>query len=153
MSEHTYTMHVTASAQGMSTTAQARQHTIATSEPPELGGQDEAANPLETVLAALAGCEAVVAQIVAQESGFELQRIDFDVSGSIDLRGLQGEEGVAPYFSEVTLRARVETSESDARVRELQEATDRRCPVYTLLEAAGVPIDARWERAPQTAPV
>lgn len=52
------------------TTVKARNFSIVIDEPPILGGKDEGANPVEYVLAALAGCLNVVGHVVAKKWTF-----------------------------------------------------------------------------------
>lgn len=100
-----------------------------------------------TLLSALAGCENVIANMVAKEMDFDLQGIEFDIRGEFDPRGLMGEAGIRPYFEKVTVEAKVKTNESEERIQELQEITDSRCPVYTTLKAAGVEMVPHWVKA------
>ncbi|MFC0525610.1 OsmC family protein [Pontibacillus salicampi] len=141
------TMKVTAKANGSHVEAKAKKHTITIDEPVQQGGTDQGANPLETLLASLTGCESAVANIVAGEMEFDLQGIEFDVRGELDPRGMMGEEGVRRHFQKVTIRAVVQTSESDERIQELKAKTDDRCPVFQTLEAANVELDAQWTKA------
>ncbi|WP_422163836.1 OsmC family protein [Halobacillus sp.] len=138
---------ISAVAKGMNTKSTARDHQIVIDEPAKMGGSDEGANPLETLLASLAGCENAVANFVAKEMEFDLQGIDFEINGELDSRGMMGEKGVRPYFQKVTVNATVHTSESEERVKELQETVDSRCPVYTTLEAADVELTPNWVKA------
>jgi uncharacterized OsmC-like protein len=131
---------ITAVSEGMQTRARSKNHTLIIDEPPHMGGKDEGPNPLGTLLSALAGCENVIANMVAKEMNFDLQGIEFDIRGEFDMRGLMGDPNVRPYFEKVTINAKVKTSESEERIKELQEKTDSRCPVYTTLKAAGVEI-------------
>ncbi|GIM45833.1 hypothetical protein DNHGIG_13820 [Collibacillus ludicampi] len=102
---------------------------------------------MSLVLSALAGCENIVANLVAKEINFDLQGIEFDIRGEFDPRGLMGDPNVRPYFEKVTIHAKVKTSESEDRLKELQEITDSRCPVYTTLKAAGVELESNWVKA------
>ena len=47
------------------TTVKARNFSMVIDEPPSLGGKDEGANPVEFVLAALAGCLNVMGNVLA----------------------------------------------------------------------------------------
>lgn len=140
-------LKVNTSGTGVKTQVSARSHHLLIDESPTMGGDDAGPNPLEYVLAALAGCEEVIAQGAAKQLGFQLEGIDFDVEGVIDPRGLMGHPDVNPYFQRITIRARVKTTESDERIRALQELVDARCPVFTLIRAAGVPVDTQWVKA------
>lgn len=85
--------------------------------------------------------------MVAKEIDFDLKGIEFDIQGELDPRGFMGNTNVRPYFEKVSVHAKVKTTESEARIKELQEKTDLRCPVYTTLKAAGVDMISNWTRA------
>ncbi|WP_078429596.1 OsmC family protein [Alkalihalobacterium alkalinitrilicum] len=137
-------VQITSESKGMQTVINAGKHTITIDEPADMGGNDTGADPLTILLSSLAGCENVIANMVAKEMSFDLQGIEFDIKGLLDLRGLMGEEGVKPYFEKVTINAKVKTSESQERVNELQSKTDKRCPVFTTFEAAGIELVPNW---------
>ncbi|WP_018924085.1 OsmC family protein [Salsuginibacillus kocurii] len=142
-----WSFEVEGSAEQMKTELHANGHTIVISEPEDMGGKDEGLDPLSTFLSSLAGCENVIANMVAKEIDFDLKSIGFTVKGELDSRGLLGQEGVQPYFHTVYIDAEVNTSESQARIDELREKVDARCPVYTTLEAAGVELKTNWTKA------
>ncbi|CAM3002906.1 OsmC family protein [Paenibacillus sediminis] len=138
---------VTAVSQGMQTKVTAANHQLIIDEPPSMGGKDEGPNPLATLLAALSGCENIVGNIVAKEMNFDLQGIEFDISGEFDNRGFMGDPNVRPYFQKVTVNAKVKTSESEERIKQFQQTTDLRCPVFTTLKAANVEMVTNWTKA------
>ncbi|KGX93758.1 osmotically inducible protein C [Pontibacillus halophilus JSM 076056 = DSM 19796] len=140
-------MRVKANGDGPHVEAKARKHTIIIDEPTSQGGRDEGANPLETLLASLAGCENAVANMVAKEMDFNLKGLDFQVKGELDPRGMMGTEGVRRHFETVTVDVTVDTDESDERIQELKEKTDDRCPVFQTLVSADVQMNATWTRA------
>lgn len=141
------TFEVTGQAEKMTTELQAKNHTLVIDEPANMGGDDKGADPLSTLLASLAGCENVIANMAAKEIDFNLEGIDFQVSGELDPRGLMGQADVAPYFQHVSIKASIKTDESNERIQQLKEITDARCPVFTTLQAANIPIDAEWTKA------
>ena len=102
------------------------------------------ANPLSTLLSALAGCENVIANLVAREIEFDLQGIEFNITGILDTRGLMGNANVQPYFEKVRIESKVKTSETQERVYQLQKITDARCPVFTTFKAAGIELEVNW---------
>lgn len=138
---------VKGSTENMKTELTSGQHLMIIDEPPNMGGQDEGSDPLTNLLASLAGCENVIANMVAKEMEFSLDKIEFNVEAELDPRGLMGDPEVKPYFELVKVRATVHTDESQERIDELKEKTDARCPVYTTFEAAGIPIEAEWVKA------
>jgi putative redox protein len=138
------TFKVEGKGNGMRLDAVAGKHTIAVDEPESFGGRDSAIDPLSTLLASLIACENVMAQIIAKEMNFDLQKISFEVDGSLDLSGLMGNLEVKPYFDQVEVKASVVTSESQERIDELQRAVDLRCPIFRTFKDAGIPIENIW---------
>ena len=122
-------------------------HTFYIDEPERLGGNDKGPNPLQTLLGALIGCESIMANMVAKEINFDLQRISFSVKGELDPRGYMGDPNVRTYFEKVEISAEVKTSEPEERIQKLQELTDSRCPVFNTLKATGVEIVTNWKKA------
>jgi hypothetical protein len=57
-----------------------------------------------------------------------------------------GRRAVRPHFRTVRLEARVFTSESEERLRQVVEETEARCPVFNLISDAGVKIETLWIR-------
>ncbi|WP_053361422.1 OsmC family protein [Bacillus sp. FJAT-27251] len=141
------TVRVEGSGNGMRTDSVAGKHKIAIDEPVAMGGKDSSMDPLSTFLASLIGCENVMAQIIAKEMDFDLQGISFEVEGELDTSGLMGNLEVKPYFEKVVVKAVVETSESQERINEMQEAVDLRCPVFRTIKDAGIPIENQWFKA------
>jgi uncharacterized OsmC-like protein len=62
----------------------ARSFTLIIDEPPALGGTDAGPNPVEYLLAALAGCLNVVGHMVARELGFTLRSIVLEAGGPLN---------------------------------------------------------------------
>jgi putative redox protein len=147
MAEQVMTVMVNAESVNIRTDVKAGKHQFIIDEPPHMGGMDLGANPLEYLLGALVGCENVIANMVAKEMKFDLNEIRFRAEGVLDARGSMGDPNVRPYFQKVKVHAEVKTSESDKRVQELQRVVDQRCPVYTLLHAAGVKMEVEWKKA------
>jgi len=115
-----------------------------TDEPAAAGGGGSGPTPLQSVLGALCGCEAVTFRRTATEFGFEYDRIDFEAACTIDIRGRSGDRSVRPHFQTVKLQATVITSQSQEALDELVEEVEARCPVMNLMKDAGVRLDVRW---------
>jgi uncharacterized OsmC-like protein len=114
------------------------QHVV-TDSPPTLGGPNEAANPVEMLLGALAGCATFVCERAAQEMGIALTAVSVTAAGDFDPRGVCG-EAVDPRFQAFKLRLALEGPDTTQREMLLQ-AFKTRCPVYaTLSRAAPVEI-------------
>jgi uncharacterized OsmC-like protein len=112
------------------TVVQTRGFTIIVDEPPDLGGQNEGANPVEYVLAALAGCLSVVGHVVAKEMGFGLRGLTFELEGDLDpTRFLGGPAGARAGYQEVRVMIRPDADASEAVLQEWLERVKGRCPV------------------------
>ena len=59
--------------------ANTRNFKLIIDEPEDLGGTDENANPVEYILAGLAGCLNVVGHLVAKELGFTINKLKVEV--------------------------------------------------------------------------
>jgi uncharacterized OsmC-like protein len=119
---------------------------IVTDEPEAHGGTGTGPSPLQTVLGALCGCESATFRRTADELDFAYDGISFDASYSIDIRGRMGVEGVRPHFQSIKVQATVRTKESPERLAEVVELTESRCPVYNLVNDAGVRVEMLWVR-------
>ena len=120
-----------------------------TDEPVAAGGGGSGPTPLQSVLGALCGCEAVTFRRTATEYEFEYDRIEFEGAATIDIRGRSGDRAVRPHFQTVKLQARVFTAQSQEELNELVEEVEARCPVMNLMKDAGVKLDVRWEVFPE----
>ncbi len=116
-----------------------------TDEPVAAGGGGSGPTPLQSVLGALCGCEAVTFRRTATEYEFEYDRIEFEGAATIDIRGRSGDRSVRPHFQTVKLHARVFTEQPQEKLNELVEEVEARCPVMNLMKDAGVRLDVRWE--------
>ena len=120
--------------------------TFATDEPESHGGTGEGPSPLQTVLGALCGCESVTFNRTASEMNFAYERIEFEAEFTIDIRGRLGVDGVRPHFQTIRVQATVTTSESEERLAQIVEETEKRCPVFNLVVDAGVKTEMLWIR-------
>jgi uncharacterized OsmC-like protein len=119
-----------------------------TDEPAAHGGQSAGPSPLQAVLGALCGCEAVTFRRTATEMGFDYDRIEFDAAFTIDIRGRMGDREVRPHFQSVKLHVKVTTAQSADELAAVIQETEARCPVMNLIADAGVALDVRWEHIP-----
>jgi len=112
------------------TSVKARNFHLVIDEPPDLGGTDTGANPVEYVIAALSGCLNVMGHLVAGEMGLDLKGLKIDVVGELNPAGLFGketEDRVGYKNIKVTLRP---DCDADADVlSEWARKVEARCPV------------------------
>lgn len=108
-------------------------HRFTVDEPENLGGGNEAANPVEYALAALGSCQAITYRFWAARLGIALDTVHVNVEGDLDVRGFFGiDETVRSGFGAVRLQVRVSGPETAGRYRELAEAVDAHCPVLDI---------------------
>lgn len=117
----------------------AGRHRFIIDEPTALAGDDAGPSPVEYALAALIGCQTVVYRLLAAQQGLQIDALEFDASGSLDVRGLFGDTTVRPGFDGITLTVRITGPESAERYEALRAAVDARCPVGDTL-AFGSPV-------------
>ncbi|MFC4076571.1 OsmC family protein [Salinithrix halophila] len=110
----------------------------------ELGGKDEAPNPLEFILASLNGCNGIMIPLVAKECNFSFSAISFDSSGIVDTRGFMGEPDICTHFKSIHHVITIHTTEPDHRLQELKEQVEARCPIFNLLIDANIHLTSEW---------
>jgi len=123
----------------------ARNFTMYVDEPPQLGGEDKGANPVEYLLAALAGCLNVVGHLVAKEMGLGIDEMTIEIEGTLNPARFQGKsyEERASY-KQINVTVQVKTNADEATLKRWMEAVRNRCPVSDNLEnPTPVKIDVR----------
>ena len=77
-------------------------------EPPILAGNDEGANPVEHLLNALASCVTTSMVAHAAVRGINIEEMESELEGDIDLRGFLGLDNDVPKgFTEIRVKFRV----------------------------------------------
>ena len=111
-------------------TAKARQFSLVIDEPEALGGKDESANPVEFILAGLAGCLNVVGHLVAKELQFELKQLDIEISGEINpnrFLGISKDERAG--FKSINVSLKPDAATDDVTLEKWLDIVQERCPV------------------------
>ncbi|NLX93566.1 MAG: OsmC family protein [Clostridiales bacterium] len=112
------------------TIVEARSFKMIVDEPQNLGGTDAGANPVEYVLAALAGCLNVVGHLVAKEMNFELRGIELEIEGNLDpskLMGVSMKERAG--YKEVRVLLNPDTDADKETLDKWVTIVESRCPV------------------------
>ena len=130
------------------TEVSARQHTLIIDEPPNREGTDLAPSPLETMLGSYLGCTNVIANVLAEEMGFEITSLSLALTGHFDSRGVFGKADVEVPFPEIDLTVDIATTGTAEQVMELKAALTKRCPVSVILRQAGSVINETWNVGP-----
>ena len=111
-------------------------HNLVVDEPPEFGGCDLGASPVELVLAALGTCQEIMYSKLASRMGIELEECDVRLTAELDVRGLLGiesEEVVHPGFSSINYETTIKSSASKEDLQTLINAVEKQCPVLDML--------------------
>lgn len=117
-------------------------------EPALLAGNDSAANPVEQLLMSLAACITTSMVAHAASRGIEIEELESELEGDIDLRGFFGLANDVPKgFQQIRARFRVRSNAEAAELRRLAEFSPE---LNTLLNGTGVSIDVQ-QQAPQQA--
>jgi len=99
-------------------------------EPPVLLGQDNGANPVEYVLHALAACLTTTMAYHAAARGIEIEAIDSELEGDLDLRGFLGlSDEVRKGYRAIRVNFRVKSDAASSTLRELAQFS----PVYDIV--------------------
>jgi putative redox protein len=142
------TYRVGASSEGsVASRITAGKHTFVVDEPGALAGDDLGASPVEFALGALISCQVVVYRLYAQALGIQVDEIDIQAEGDLDVRRLFAiDESVRAGFSEIRLAISITGPETDERYQELRAAVDAHCPVLDLF-ANPTPISIAVRKA------
>jgi uncharacterized OsmC-like protein len=112
----------------------ARRFTVSVDEPPFLGGADAAPNPVEVVLAALAGCVSAGIATNADMFGVPLDALTIDLEADVNARGMLGhDKSVRNGVSAIRYTITIESPASEEQVRRVKETIDRKSPIRDTL--------------------
>jgi len=109
-------------------------------EPPILAGSDEGANPVEHLLNALAGCVTTSMVAHAAVRGINIETLECELEGDIDLRGFLGlADDVPKGFTDIRINFKV-TSDADD-LQTLKDLTSYSPVLNTLMQGVNVAIE------------
>jgi uncharacterized OsmC-like protein len=112
-------------------------------EPPVLLGGDQGANPVEYVLAALAGCLTTSLVYHAAARGIKIEEVESTYEGDLDLHGFLGmDERVRNGYENLRVTFRVKGDAPEETLRELVELAQQRSPVFDIV-SHGVPVSVK----------
>jgi len=108
-------------------------------EPPILAGNDDGANPVEHLLNALAACVTTSMVAHAAVRGIQIQALESELEGDIDLRGFLGlADDVAKGFTDIRIKFKVKADVQN--LQRLKELTAFSPVLNTITEGATVDI-------------
>jgi uncharacterized OsmC-like protein len=115
------------------------------SEPPVLFGGNEAPNPAEYLLHALAGCMTLTIVNVAAARKVALTEVSSTIVGVLDARGATGlDDGYRNGFEQIRATYSIKGDAPDEKLQEIVERAQARSVVYDMV-SNGVPIDLQAE--------
>jgi len=107
-------------------------------EPTIIAGYDDAANPVEYLLHALAACVTTSMVAHAAVKGINIEEMESHLEGDIDLNGFLGlDPNVPKGYTEIRVKFKVKSTADTDQLKELAEFS----PVYkTLTQGANIDI-------------
>ena len=119
---------------GMACEVRIGNRVVITDEGRSLGGTERGPDPASLPLAGLASCTATAFVLMSALMEIPIESVEVSVTADLDLRGSLGaEEGVPSGYTDIRYEARIKSSASDERIRELAAAAERMCPVHDTL--------------------
>lgn len=109
----------------------ARSFTIAADEPEELLGTNSAPNPQELLMSAVNACMAVGYVAGAALRGIELEWLEIETRGELDLRGFLGlSDAVPPGYRHIDYDVRIKGNGTPEQFEEIHETVMATSPNY-----------------------
>jgi uncharacterized OsmC-like protein len=119
---------------GQEDTSRQAPFTLDGDEPPVLLGQNHGPNAVEAVLHALASCLAVGFVYNAAAKGIEVQELEFDLEGELDLHGFLGlSEQTRAGYRHITVTYRVDADATSEQIDELCQYVQKTSPVLDII--------------------
>ena len=107
---------------------------VASDEPISLGGEDTAPNPVEQILAALGNCLAVGYAANASAAGIELNGLQIDLSGDLDLHTFLGLADEHAGFENIDVKVSIDSDAPASEIKELHRRVVSTSPVGHTLQ-------------------
>jgi uncharacterized OsmC-like protein len=110
-------------------------------EPPVLLGSNRGPNAVELVLQALGFCYAVGYVANAAAQGIDIDRMEYEVEGDLDVRAFLGQDGERPGFTQIRVTGTVSSpNATDEQLTELCQYVQDTSPVRDVI-ANPVPVE------------
>ncbi|MBC7095027.1 OsmC family protein [Thermococcus sp.] len=109
----------------------------------KVGG--EFPSPLDYTLAALAGCINIVATLVAQDMGINIEDLSIEVEGVFNPAKFLGQEDGRTGYKEIMAKIKLKTDADEETLKKWLEQVEERCPVSDNL-ANPTPIKVEFEK-------
>jgi uncharacterized OsmC-like protein len=114
-------------------------------EPAVLLGTDQGANPVEFVLHALAGCMTTSLVYHAAARGIQLDEVESQLEGELDLQGFLGlSDKVRNGYEGIRVTFQIKADVPEEMLHELCDLTQKRSPVFDIVSHP-VPVAVRLQ--------
>ena len=98
-------------------------------EPENVGGTNEAMNPLEALLCSLGACKMMVVRFFYQAKQINLKSMRVEILGEIDSDRLKGKPDVKIGFSKIITNYYIDADNTDEEIKDLVAFIEKTCPV------------------------
>jgi len=115
------------------TESKAREHLVKADYAEAAGGDNQAPNPIELLLAAFAACIEAAFYEFALHEGLTINALSINVEGTLDLRGLFMIDDVSAGFQDLRYNFHIESPDDEGKLLELAEKVVAHCPVVDSL--------------------
>jgi putative redox protein len=116
------------------TESMAREHLVKSDYGEAAGGDNQAPNPIELLLAAMAACIEAAFYEFAVHEGFTISALSVEVEGTLDLRGFFMLDDVSAGFKDLRYTVKIDSPDDEAVIRQLAEKVITHCPVVDSLK-------------------
>ena len=131
---------------GSEDTSRTQAFTMDSDEPDILLGEDSAANPVEFVLHALAGCMTTSLVYHAAAQGIRIDAVESTLEGDLNLQGFLGlSEDIRNGYENIRVTFKIRSDASQETLQELCELTQKRSPVFDIVSNP-VPVSVQLAR-------
>ena len=105
-------------------------------EPENVGGTNEAMNPLEALLCSLGACKMMVVRFFYQAKQINLKSMRVEILGEIDSDRLKGKPNVKIGFSKIITNYYIDADNTDEEIKDLVAFIETTCPVKDTIVIA-----------------
>lgn len=98
-------------------------------EPENVGGTNEAMNPLEALLCSLGACKMMVVRFFYQAKQINLKSMRVEILGEIDSDRLKGKPNVKIGFSKIITNYYIDADNTDEEIKDLVAFIETTCLV------------------------
>ena len=114
---------------GLQLNCSARGFEFIIDEPENVGGTNEAMNPLEALLCSLGACKMMVVRFFYQAKQINLKSMRVEILGEIDSDRLKGKPNVKIGFSKIITNYYIDADNTDEEIKDLVAFIETTCPV------------------------